>query len=113
MEMYYGKPVPPGQGAKYIFERAERAQDQSAIRAIAEAAKFLAAGIGSVLELIDPQIVVIGGGIAAGCSYLPTVRSKLTDYVSDLLLEDMKVEPAQLGNDAGMIGAALLCAGDV
>jgi glucokinase len=63
--------------------------------------------------LIDPQIVVIGGGIAAGRSYLPTLRSKLTDYVSDLLLEDMKIEPAELGNDAGMIGAALLCAGDV
>lgn len=107
---YYGKPVPPEQGIKYIFDRLDSSGDRAAADAIETAAEYMAAGIGSVLELLDPEIIVLGGGIAQGRAYLPAVRAKLPEYSSSTCLKGLKVKRAKLGNRAGMIGAALLAA---
>ncbi len=108
IERYYGKPVPPEKGLKYIFERAELHRDRKALAAIDKAAEYLAAGIGSALELLNPEVVVIGGGVAQGHSFLPAVKSKMPHYCSATLLKHLRLRHARLGNEAGFIGAALL-----
>jgi glucokinase len=105
---YYGKKIPPAGGVRYIFEQA-KAGDQQALRAIETAADYLACGIGSALELLNPEVVVIGGGVAAGGEpYFRAIRSRLKSYASSSSLAGLRVLKARLGNDAGLIGAALL-----
>jgi glucokinase len=107
---YYGKRVPPDGGVKYVFDRAE-AGDRQAQKAIATAADYLACGIGSALELLNPEVIVIGGGIASGGgTYLSEIRKGLLKYASASCRKGVLTLPAKLGNDAGLIGAALLAA---
>jgi glucokinase len=105
---YYGrKTLEPG-GVKFIFDRAKQG-DTRARQAIATAADYLACGIGSALELLNPEVVVIGGGIASGGAiYLRAIRQGLKKYASASCRHEVVVKPAKLGNDAGLIGAALL-----
>ncbi|MCK4856699.1 MAG: ROK family protein [candidate division Zixibacteria bacterium] len=111
LRRYYGKRLPPEEGARPVFQLA-RTGDQAAQAAILKAADYLAAGIGSVLELINPECVVIGGGVTVGRGYLKSVRATLPRYSSRAALHGVKVKRAKLGNNAGLIGAALLCQGD-
>ena len=64
----------------------------------------IATGLGSVINVLSPQRVVVGGGLSACVDFDrlqgPTFRQAML-HVSELA-------PAQLGNHAGMIGAALL-----
>ncbi|MCC6964576.1 MAG: ROK family protein [candidate division Zixibacteria bacterium] len=105
---FYGKPVPRGAGSKFIFDRA-RAGDRKAINAIRTSANYLAIGLGSAVEILNPEIIVIGGGVAAGGRlYFDAIRSGIRRYASAAQLKALKILPAQLGNDAGFLGAALL-----
>jgi glucokinase len=108
---YYGQPLPKIAPVKEIFKKA-RQGDPAAEAAMRKAADYLACGIGSVLELLNPEIVVIGGGIAAGSGYLRAVRECLPAYLTTPELGDAPIKRAQLGNSAGLLGAALLCALD-
>jgi glucokinase len=107
---YYGRKTPESGAVKVIFERAKQG-DVRAKNAIAIAADYLACGIGSALELLNPEIVVIGGGIAAGgVIYLRAIRRGIEKYASSSCRKRVKIAAAKLGNDAGLIGAALLAA---
>jgi glucokinase len=58
---------------------------------------------------LNPDAVVIGGGIAkAGPLVFDPIIRTIRDRVSPLFFEELKVVPAQLGNDAGIIGCAEL-----
>lgn len=105
---YYGRKVPAGSGSKLIFDLAKRG-DKLAIAAIKKSAEFLAIGLGSALEVLNPEIVVIGGGVASGGEiYFGTIRKSIAKYASQASVKGVRIVPAQLGNDAGMLGAALL-----
>lgn len=105
---YYGGEVPAGGGSKYIFDLAKKG-DARAIAAVKQSAEYLAVGLGSALEILNPEIVVIGGGVAAGGElYFGTIRKSIRRYASKASVTGVKIVPAKLGNDAGMIGAALL-----
>jgi glucokinase len=104
---YYGKLLPPSAGVKDVFRMA-RQGDRTAEAAIATAADYLACGLGSALELLNPEVVVIGGGIAAGHGYLKIVREQLPNYCTEVARAKVKIKRAKLGNTAGLLGAALL-----
>lgn len=105
---YFGEKLPKEAGIKGIFDLAEQG-NRKAAEAIHKAADHLACGIGSVLELLNPEVVVIGGGIAAGKGYLAEIREALPKYSTRTALHSVKLKRAKLGNRAGMLGAALLC----
>lgn len=72
--------------------------------------KYLADGVASMVTLLRPQAIIIGGGISNAGEYLLEPLRKLvstTIYAHDILGSPPIVK-AQLGNDAGVIGAALL-----
>ncbi|MGB5105312.1 MAG: ROK family protein [Candidatus Zixiibacteriota bacterium] len=105
---YYGGKTPAGSGSKQIFDLA-KAGDRKAAAAIKQSAEYLAIGLGSALEILNPEIVVIGGGVAAGGDlYLGTIRKRIAKYTSKAAVTGVKIVAAKLGNDAGMLGAALL-----
>ncbi|MGA0198853.1 MAG: ROK family protein, partial [Prochlorotrichaceae cyanobacterium] len=71
--------------------------------------RTLAAGLASIAYILTPEAIVLGGGISASASYfLPALEKELYRRVLLSSAETLPVLPAQLGNQAGMVGAAKL-----
>lgn len=83
--------------------------DTSAIRIFNEYLEYLASAAASIANLIDPEIIVIGGGIssAGDILYIP-LRIKVNEKT--FFDEEYTILPALMGNDAGMTGAAMKAA---
>jgi len=103
-----GWAAPPEAGAKELADAAI-AGDPLALRAFRRGTRALAAAIASVAAVCDLDLVIIGGGVAksAGLLFDP-VRAALADYARLDFLAGLRVVPAELGGDAGLIGAARL-----
>jgi glucokinase len=92
-----------------IFE-AERRGDTLASEVIYQACKYLGAGIASAVNLLNPQIVVIGGGVSEGGeSFIQRIEKEVKKRAFPSATKHLKVVKARLGNNAGFIGAAMLC----
>jgi glucokinase len=67
-------------------------------------------GIASLVTIFDPDLVVVGGGVAAtGDLLLAPARASFERYVHARDHRDLPpVVPARLGADAGLVGAATL-----
>lgn len=93
---------------KIIFDAAKEG-DAVANKVINRMAKYLGIGIVNLINTIDPDIFVIGGGLSkAGTFLLEKVRSEVNKNIHYKTIAKGKIELSQLGNDAGLIGAALL-----
>ncbi len=69
----------------------------------------IGAALANAVWLLNPDAIVIGGGIAkAGPLVMDPIRRTIRDRVSPLFSEQLKIVPAELGNDAGIIGCAEL-----
>lgn len=92
----------------HLAEAAE-AGDSAALIVFEEAAEYLAAGIGNVLNLLNPELVVIGGEIVGAKEYFKGVIPGLlkTRAISEVA-ENVKIEFSSLGQDEAAYGAALL-----
>jgi glucokinase len=97
-------------GSREIFAAASGG-DAAAAQAISETASYLATGIASAVNLLDPDRVVVGGGmVQSGGHFLTTVENEVRGRVHAGLVDLIEVVPALLGNEAGWVGAALLAA---
>ncbi len=69
----------------------------------------LCVGLVSIINFYDPEVIALGGGVsAAGEFLLNAVRAKLPEMVFYKAMPYARIELATLGNDAGIIGAAML-----
>jgi glucokinase len=106
-----GWSAPPGAGARELAEAAAAA-DVVASAAFQRAARALAATIASVAAVCDLDLVVIGGGVAeAGRLLFAPLHAALPDYARLDFLRGLRVVPAELGGEAGLVGAARLTLG--
>ncbi len=88
---------------------AAAAGEDVAVRAFARGGRAVAAMIASVAATCDLDLVVIGGGVAnAGPVLFDPVREALADYAALDFIRDLRVVPAELGGEAGLVGAAAL-----
>ncbi len=72
-----------------------------------ETAHYLAVGAVSLMHTIDPDIVLFGGGmINAGLSFLEDIRADIRAMAFPVPARLTRIEYAQLGGEAGFIGAA-------
>ena len=84
--------------------------DETARAVVEEYTSYLGCGVASLVNILQPEVVCIGGGVSnAGEALLAPVRAIVDreDYARNSLRR-ARVVRAQLGNDAGLIGAALL-----
>ena len=94
--------------AKDVFDAA-KAGDKFSVDIVDYEAEYLAMGISNLLNTLDPEIVVLGGGVSlAGDFLIDRVKEKLKKYALPSALEGLKIVQAELGNDAGILGAAYL-----
>jgi len=88
---------------------AARAGDPVASGAVAEAGRILGVGLANIVQLLDPDVIVVGGGVAEiGEPLLGPAREELADRVASYHAAVARVVPAELGEVAGVVGAALL-----
>ncbi|GAB3005293.1 ROK family protein [Mycobacterium bourgelatii] len=105
-----GWSAPAGAGAKELADAAS-AGDPLALKAFQRGTTALAAMIASVGAVCDVDLVVIGGGVAkSGRVLFDPLCAALADYTGLDFLADLRVVPAALGGDAGLVGAARLAA---
>ncbi|WP_445525929.1 ROK family protein [Streptomyces cyslabdanicus] len=101
------RPGPDGDTSAAAVAAAARAGDPVAVASFARAARALAAGIAATATLVEIDIAVIGGGVAkAGDVLLAPLRRALADYATLSFVRALTVAPAQMGTDAGLVGAA-------
>ena len=94
--------------AKTVIDAA-KAGDVTAVRVFDHYAKYLAITVNNITAFLDPEMIVLGGGVSrAGEFLLNAVREQLPRYLMYKTLPSPKLELAKLGNEAGIIGAALL-----
>lgn len=88
---------------------AAQAGDQLAMEIFAETGRYIGIALTSIAHILNPQIAIIGGGIAeAGEKLLfEPIRAELAKRAMDIPAQ-MKIVKAHLGNDAGIVGAAML-----
>ena len=86
-----------------------RANEENAINCFKWVGETLGFALSSTVNLLNPDYVLIGGGISsAGEILVDSVCSQLTKYVMPSFLNKLQVKLAKLGNDAGFVGAAIL-----
>lgn len=90
---------------KLIFEMAKN-NDKDCIKAIDEMVDVLGMGIANICYVINPEVVVLGGGIMAQKDYLyDKIRLSLDKYLIPTISSKTKLEFAKNQNKAGMLGA--------
>jgi len=83
--------------------------DAAAIEAIRLVGTRLGVAIASLVNIFNPQVVVIGGGvIAAGELLLAPVRATVAERTLAPVHESLRIVPARFGVEAGMVGAAAM-----
>ncbi len=94
--------------AKHVIDLA-KAGDPDCAALFDRYVYYLCIGLRNLVSLYDPEVIVLGGGVShAGAFLLDAVREKLPGYVFFKTMPFARVELAQLTNDAGIIGAAML-----
>ncbi|WP_177240395.1 ROK family protein [Streptacidiphilus jiangxiensis] len=100
--------APSGATAAAVADSA-RAGDPIALAAFDRAARALAAGIAATATLVELDVAVLGGGVLrAGELLLAPLRRHLRSYATLPFTRHLAVRAAELGTDAGLIGAAAL-----
>ncbi len=99
----------PDADARTLVERG-RAGDADAVARLADIGGFLGAAIGSIVNLVDPDLVVVGGGFGEAAGELVLGPAQEAARREALAPADgtLRVVPAALGSEAGLVGAALV-----
>jgi glucokinase len=96
-------------GAEELVERA-KAGEANARDALAAIGRLLGAGVGTLVNVFNPELVVIGGGFGVACGELllgPALEVARIEALAPAG-ERLRLVEAELGADAGLIGAAFL-----
>lgn len=87
--------------------RAAKKGDGLALSVIADASYYLGLGIINLVSILNPEMIILGGSVARiGNLLLDPVRKMVKDKAFPLMVSNLKIVRARLGEDAGLIGAA-------
>lgn len=87
-----------------------RRGDQRAAAAVRRAASYAGRGVANLISVLNPEMVVLGGGLVQGAGDLmiETIRSEVKRWAQPISARRCRIEFTQLGEDAGLLGAARL-----
>jgi glucokinase len=92
----------------HILDVAATEGDVAAIEAIQRAGRFLGVGLANLVNLLNPNVIVIGGSVRKSKLYVQTAIESMQREAFAQHLADVQVVEAELGDDAPAIGAALI-----
>lgn len=89
--------------------KAYRKGDKVAVAAIEHSTLYCGIAVANLFNILSPELFVLGGGVveALGETYLKLVKKAANKYVYSTELAPIRIAQAQLGDDAGVLGAAL------
>jgi glucokinase len=83
--------------------------DPVARNVVAAVGRYLGIGLSNVINILNPEVIVVGGGvIAAGDLLLEPARQEVAERALAPSRDQVRIVPARFGDASGMIGAALL-----
>ena len=90
--------------------RAVKHGDKPTIKVVQRAAKYLGISVASIVHFLNPEMVVLGGGVveAMGDSLLDPIRHAAAEYALPTTMDGVQIIAATLGDNAGVIGASVL-----
>jgi glucokinase len=92
--------------AKHIFEAA-RMGDTFAFQVVNQWADWVGLGIANVISLVNPEIIIIGGGLGTHCEFLlPRIQQTAERFAQPVSVQSINIVTSQLGSKAGLLGAA-------
>lgn len=92
-----------------LIARGAKAGDKICIKIWEEVSECLASALSGVVNFLNPERIIIGGGVAGAGNVLFTpLRKKVREKAMGIPGKNVRISKALLGEDAGMIGAAML-----
>jgi len=89
-------------------EVAAQGGDSLALEVILKAANYLGVGMVNLVNIFNPEMIIVGGGMAKmGNLLLDPARQVVRERAFQLPAQAVRIVPAQLGDDAGVLGAAV------
>jgi glucokinase len=89
---------------------AARRGEASAHEALERAARYTGMGVANLVSVLDPEVVILGGGLMTGASdlLLELIRAETRRWAQPIVAARCRLELSSLGDSAGIIGAARL-----
>ena len=101
-----------GEITPYIVAKAAEAGDPVAKRIFEKMGYYIGMGLTSVINLLNPERIIIGGGVAeCGELLLDPIKRTINERAMKVQRDAVEIVPAELGNSAGVIGASMLVEG--
>jgi glucokinase len=89
--------------------RAARQGDRLASDVFDRAGRFLGFAVANLVSLLDPEIIVIGGGMAAAADlYLDALRNAMFERAQPLAVQQVAIRASRLGDKVNLLGCARL-----
>jgi glucokinase len=89
--------------------RAWQSNDPLATEVMRETADIFAVWLGNMIDLLEPEVIVIGGGVGAAIQELfPHIQSQAAAWSVNSRAGEIPLVPAKFGTDAGIVGSAAL-----
>jgi glucokinase len=87
-----------------------RGGEERALTALDRMGRLLGAAVGSLINVFDPELIIVGGGFGAAAAdlVLEPARASARREAIQPADERVRIVPAELGGDAGLVGAALV-----
>ena len=92
------------------LRKAIRRGDKFVEKVIAEAAEYTGIAVANLINILNPEIVVVGGGLIEqlGDEMMPTIVKTAKEHVMPGTMSGIEIKASKLGDDAGITGAAVL-----
>ena len=93
-----------------VIVQAVEAGDKVTQRALKKAWRMLGIGIANIVNLLSPELIILGGGLmeALGDAPLEAIEPVVRDYAMPHTMDNVRIVASALGDDAGILGAAAL-----
>ena len=93
-----------------LVAQAFAAGDAVAKRVLQETAELLTLWLGNIIDLLEPDVIIVGGGAAAMLNpFFDDIRRHLPDRCVNSRCQEIPIVKAHYGADAGIVGGAALC----
>jgi glucokinase len=101
-----GASAPPPTAVE-VFEAAKLG-DSAATAVVEQAARAFAHAVVGIVSVLDPDVVIVGGGVGGTDVFLARARQAVSDFAQPVSGRAVRIVPSALGEDAGLAGAAHL-----
>jgi glucokinase len=93
-----------------IVSQAYAKGDALAKTVLDQTIEYLAHWLGNVIDLLEPEVIVVGGGVSLMLKgFFPSLNKRLNAYCENQRASEIPIVPSHYGDDAGIAGGAALC----